>query len=181
MANQPPAQHCLGDTHLRWQHSPSVTDPGSPSVSESCMFHMEDLTPELDRIQLAGAACSCTHACSFPDFTARQLRATRITVSVEGRPGGLLAFQKDRISVGSAAFDDITLTREQAFPSAFSVTRFDDFFEVHNEDDEDIYVNGMRLPFATRVCTAPGAAVIVTGGMRDNFSLTLRVVVSQEV
>ena len=54
--------------------------------------------------------------------------------------------------------------------------RFDDYFEVHNEDEEDIFVNGMRLAYANRVCTTPGVPVVVSGGVRENFSLTLRVV-----
>lgn len=185
MATDAPAPHCLGDTHLRWPRNPSATPTSapahtsSPCVSTSCMFHMDDLAPELDRIPLDCAhgppAHTSTHT-SAGASAARQLRATRITATVDGRPGGLLAFQKDRVSVGSAAFDDITLTREQAFPSAFSVTRFDDCFEVHNEDEEDIFVNGMRLPYANRVCTTPGVPVVVSGGLRDNFSVTLRAV-----
>lgn len=169
MANQF-VLHCLGDTHARWPLA------GSQPSSSACMFEMEDFGPELDRIQLQqqdGVNAHIQTAADASSASARQLRATRITAAVDGRPGSMLAFQKDRVSVGSAAFDDITLTSQQALPSAFSVTRFGDFFEVHNEDDEDVYVNGMRLPYATRVCTSPGAPVVVTGGLRENFALTL--------
>lgn len=162
MANQF-VLHCLGDTHARWPPMPE-----SPPSSSSCMFDMDDLGPVLERLQLDRMIT--THANRAPGL---HLRATRITAAVDGRPGSLLAFQKDRISVGSATIDDITLTSQQASPSALTVTRFGDFFEVHNEDDEDVYVNGMRLPYATRVCTSPGAPVVVTGGLRENFALTL--------
>jgi hypothetical protein len=156
--------YCLGETHARWPHMSE-----SPSSCTDCMFDMEDLGPELDRIPLDGVN---TRIQSGVD-PARQLRATRITAAIDGRPGSVLAFQKDRLSVGSAAFDDVVLSSEQAMPSAFTVTRFGDFFEVHNEDDEDVWVNGMRLPYATRVCTSPGKPVVVEGGLRANFALTL--------
>jgi hypothetical protein len=150
--------HCLGDTHARWPPMPD-----SPSCDTDRIFDMDELGPELDRIPL--------------DRTNAHMQSTvdhaRITAAVEGRPDSVLAFQKDQISVGSGAFDDVVLSSEQAMPSAFSVERHGDCFRVLNQDHQDVWVNGMRLPFGSRVCTSPRAPVVVNGGMRTNFALTL--------
>jgi hypothetical protein len=156
--------HCLGDTHARWPPMPE-----SPSSDADCMFKMDELGPELDRIPLDRKN---EHIQSAVDH-ARQLRATRITAAVEGRPDSVLAFQKDNVSVGSGAFDDVVLSSEQAMPSAFSVERCGDSFRVLNQDHQDVWVNGMRLPCGSRVCTSPRAPVVVNGGMRAKFALTL--------
>jgi hypothetical protein len=156
--------HCLGETHARWPHMSE-----SPSSCTDCMFDMEDLGPELDRIPLDGVNPRVQSGVD----PARQLRATRITAAVDGRPYGVLAFQKDYISVGSGVFDDVVFTSEQAMPAALSVERCGDSFRVLNKDQQDVWVNGMRLPYATRVCTSPGKPVVVEGGLRANFALTL--------
>jgi hypothetical protein len=142
--------------------------PESPSSDADGIFKMEDLGPELDRT----LDRENEHMQSAVDH-ARQLRATRITAAVEGRPDSVLAFQKDVVSVGSGAFDDVVLSSEQAMPAAFSVARCGDSFRVLNQDHQDVWVNGMRLPFGSRVCTSPRAPVVVRGGMRAKFALTL--------
>jgi hypothetical protein len=137
------------------------------------LFEIDDLDDEdAADASLALVLRRGSCACTFTNL--RHLRNTRITASVAGYPEAAYMFQKDCIVVGSAPFDNICLLAEQALPSAFTVTRDGDCFEVHSQDDEDIHVNGERLPYATRVRTAPGEPVVVTGGLRASFTLRIQ-------
>jgi hypothetical protein len=83
-------------------------------------------------------------------------------------------FQQDSISIGGGPFDDVKFTLDQVFPASLTVMREGERFHINNDDEQDVHVNGQRLPYATRLTTAPNEPVFIVGGLREPFSLTLR-------
>jgi len=110
----------------------------------------------------------------FTVTTAPQLLASRIACTVENRLGGMHLFQQDSISIGGGPFDDVKLTLDQAFPASLTVTRDGERFHINNDDEQDVHVNGQRLPYATRYTTESNVPVVIAGGVREPFRLTLR-------
>ncbi len=139
------------------------------------LFQMDDVGDDTDRpvtgADLALLLCRASHV--YTVTTAHHMRNTRVTATGAGRPDALYMFPNDCVFVGSGAFTDVQSSNEQGASTTFAVTRRGDCFEVHNEDDEDIHVNGERLAPAARMRSAPGEPVAVSGGLRANFELRL--------